>query len=81
MVHEGIQHRGNAERKGIEDDMLSRKLKNTAKRLFTYENISIFFAFAIITVFSLILVNQFVLNSYNSRSFNNYYGPDCRVMT
>lgn len=79
MVHEEIQHRGNTEGKGIGVNM-NRTLKNTAKKLFTYENISIFFAFAIITVFSLILVNQFVLNSSNSRSFNNYYGPDCRVM-
>ena len=50
------------------------------KKIFTYDNISIFFAFSIITVFSLILVNQFVLNNSNSRSFNNYYGTDCRVM-
>ena len=59
---------------------MKKTLENIAKKMFTYENVSIFFAFAIITVFSLILVNQFVLNSSNSRSFNNYYGPDCRVI-
>lgn len=31
-------------------------------------------------MFSLILVNQFVLNDSNSRSFNNYFGTDCQVI-
>ena len=51
-----------------------------AKKIFTYDNISIFLSFSIITIFSLILVNQFVLNDSNSRSFNNYFGTDCRVI-
>ena len=60
--------------------MTKESLKTALKKIFTYDNLSIFFAFAIITVFALILVNQFVLNNSNSRSFNNYYGTDCRVM-
>ena len=60
--------------------MTKESVKTVLKKIFTYDNLSIFFAFAIITVFALILVNQFVLNNSNSRSFNNYYGTDCRVM-
>ncbi len=56
---------------------IKRMLK---EKVCTYDNISIFLAFSIITVFSLILVNQFVLNDSNSRSFNSYFGPDCRVI-
>ena len=81
MVHKKIQYRRDTEREGIGERNMTRKdIGTLAKKIFTYDNISIFFAFAIITVFSLILVNQFVLNSSNSRSFNNYYGPDCRIM-